>query len=127
MDSSSNLELPYILPAQAQKHVTHNEAIDQLDTLVHLAVQNQLLTEPPAEAEDGDRFIVADQASGEWAGKTDQVAVFQHGAWVFLSPTQGWVAYDVSQQAQFVYVGGMWEPLQASTNGTDLLLSLIHI
>ena len=24
MDASENLNLPYILPAQAQKHVTHN-------------------------------------------------------------------------------------------------------
>ena len=27
MDVSENLNLPYIIPAQAQKHVTHNEAI----------------------------------------------------------------------------------------------------
>ena len=27
MDTSPNLALPYIIAAQAQKHVTHNEAI----------------------------------------------------------------------------------------------------
>ncbi|HEY5829350.1 MAG TPA: DUF2793 domain-containing protein, partial [Hyphomicrobiaceae bacterium] len=27
MDSSPNLILPYIIAAQAQKHVTHNEAL----------------------------------------------------------------------------------------------------
>lgn len=26
MDETPNLKLPYILPSQAQKHVTHNEA-----------------------------------------------------------------------------------------------------
>lgn len=31
MDSSPNLQLPYIMPSQAQKHVTHNEALRTLD------------------------------------------------------------------------------------------------
>ena len=33
-DTSSNLKLPFILPSQAQKHVTHNEALQILDALV---------------------------------------------------------------------------------------------
>lgn len=34
--TSTHLNLPYIQPAQAQKHVTHNEAIELLDLIVHL-------------------------------------------------------------------------------------------
>lgn len=34
MDQTSHLKLPYIAPSQAQKHVTHNEAIGALDALV---------------------------------------------------------------------------------------------
>ena len=34
MDQSPNLELPYISPAQAQKHVTHNEALQILDVVI---------------------------------------------------------------------------------------------
>ena len=30
-DTTPNLALPFILPAQAQKHVTHNEALQRLD------------------------------------------------------------------------------------------------
>ena len=29
-DITPNLALPFILPSQAQKHVTHNEALQQL-------------------------------------------------------------------------------------------------
>ena len=32
------LALPYIQPAQAQKHVTHDEAMRVLDVIVQLAV-----------------------------------------------------------------------------------------
>lgn len=35
-DTSPTLHLPLIQPSQAQKHVTHNEAIMALDHLVHL-------------------------------------------------------------------------------------------
>ena len=35
MDQTSRLALPYLLPNQAQKHVTHNEALRRLDALVH--------------------------------------------------------------------------------------------
>lgn len=37
-DKTPNLALPFILPAQAQKHVTHNEALQRLDALVQLVV-----------------------------------------------------------------------------------------
>ena len=48
MEQSANLQLPYIMPSQAQKHVTHNEAIRSLDALVHLAVLDRDLSAPPA-------------------------------------------------------------------------------
>ena len=36
-DTTTHLLLPYILAAQAQKHVTHNEALRILDGLVQLS------------------------------------------------------------------------------------------
>jgi hypothetical protein len=36
-NTSTHLALPYIVPAQAQKHVTHNEALYILDAIVQLA------------------------------------------------------------------------------------------
>jgi hypothetical protein len=46
-DATSHLLLPYILAAQAQKHVTHNEALRILDGLVQLSVLDRDLTAPP--------------------------------------------------------------------------------
>ena len=34
-DTTTHLGLPYLLAAQAQKHVTHNEALRLLDAMVH--------------------------------------------------------------------------------------------
>jgi hypothetical protein len=45
-DATTHLLLPYILAAQAQKHVTHNEALRILDGLVQLSVLDRDLTAP---------------------------------------------------------------------------------
>ncbi|KKM25255.1 hypothetical protein LCGC14_1596850, partial [marine sediment metagenome] len=46
-DVSANLTLPFLQPSQAQKHVTHNEALQRLDLLVQLSVLDRDLTAPP--------------------------------------------------------------------------------
>jgi hypothetical protein len=38
-EATPNLTLPYIMPSQAQKHVTHHEAIRALDALVQIAAE----------------------------------------------------------------------------------------
>ena len=43
-DTTPNLQLPYILAAQSQKHVTHNEAIRALDAIVQLAALDRGLS-----------------------------------------------------------------------------------
>ena len=82
-DISSNLSMPFIQPNQAQKHVTHNEALRILDVLVQLGVVTDDQTAPPPLPQDGSRYIVADGASGDWAGEDGSVAVFDNGVWRF--------------------------------------------
>ena len=47
MDNTPNLQLPYLIAAQAQKHVTHNEALRGLDAIVQLLVLDKDLASPP--------------------------------------------------------------------------------
>ena len=69
MDKTPNLHLPYILSSQAQKHITHNDAIRALDALVHLSVLSNDLTVPPSSPLEGDRYIVHSNPSNEWMPK----------------------------------------------------------
>ncbi|MEH0071955.1 DUF2793 domain-containing protein [Pannonibacter sp. Pt2-lr] len=62
MSETARLGLPLIAAAQAQKHVTHNEALARLDTLAHLRLIEERQV-PPATAGEGDTFLVA---SGAW-------------------------------------------------------------
>ncbi len=107
-DATPNLSLPYILPDQAQKHVTHNEAILALDALVHLSVGALGVTEPPTGAGNGERFIVGEAATGAFAGHDGRVAQAQDGGWRFLMPRTGWIAHDASGGGLVVFDGTNW-------------------
>ena len=93
MSSTPHLALPLLAAAQAQKHVTHNEALAALDALVQLAVKERDRTAPPASPAEGDRYLVGADATGAFAGQDGQIALFDLGAWRFFTPRAGWRAY----------------------------------
>ncbi len=107
-DATTNLLLPYILAAQAQKHVTHNEALRLLDGLVQLSVLDRDLTAPPGSPADGDRYIVGSGGTGEWAGWDLNVALFTDGAWLRLPPRTGWRVWAENEGVLLVYDGAGW-------------------
>ena len=107
-DATTHLLLPYILAAQAQKHVTHNEALRLLDGLIQLSVIDRDLAAPPASPADGDRYIVASGATGSWAGWDLNVALWTDGAWLRLPPRAGWRAWVGDEGLLLVYDGAGW-------------------
>ena len=107
-DATTHLLLPYILAAQAQKHVTHNEALRILDGLVQLSVIDRDLAAPPASPADGDRYIVGSGATGDWAGWDLNVALWTDGAWLRLPPRTGWRAWVEDEGLLLVYDGAGW-------------------
>lgn len=107
-DISTHLGLPYLLPGQAQKHVTHNEALWRLDLVVQLAVATRTLAAPPALPAEGDRHIVGPGASGDWAGQEGRIAVFEAGAWVFVVPRPGWRAHVLAEGLTLIHDGSAW-------------------
>lgn len=103
-----NLHLPYIMPAQAQKHVTHNEAIRALDAIVQLTVASRSLTAPPSTPVEGVRHIVAVGATGAWSGAAGRIAAFQDGAWALYTPRAGWLAWVLDESLLCVFEDGEW-------------------
>ena len=108
MTDTANLALPCIEGSQAQKHVTHNDALRILDTLVQLAVLTRTLSAPPASPSDGQRWIVKATGTGAWAGHDNAVAAWQDGAWIFSAPRTGWLAYVVDEPALVAWNGSTW-------------------
>lgn len=116
MDQSPRLSLPYIMPGQAQKHVTHNEAVEALDALVQPVVASQSLATPPASPLEGEAFLVPSGALSIWAGHAGEIAAWQAGAWRFFDPAPGWQVYVADERTQYVFDAGDWTPL-ASLSG----------
>ncbi len=108
MTSTARLNLPLIDAGQAQKNITHNEAILALDQFVQAAVLSQTLAAPPATNNEGDSYIVAASASGAWAGKTGQIAAWQQGVWNFYPPAVGCLVWVVAQSRIFAWTGTVW-------------------
>lgn len=108
MDQTTHLSLPYIMSQQAQKHVTHNEALRDLDAIVQLSVLDRDLAAPPATPGDGDRYLVAAGASGGWSGHAGQVAALQDGVWRFYSAQKGWRIWIEDEARLIAWTGSAW-------------------
>lgn len=115
-DQTARLRLPYILPSQAQKHVTHNEALQRLDAIVQLTIKAAVAT-PPENAAEGDCFLLSADATGDWAGKGGKLAFRQDGAWLSITPQPGWTAWFAAEgKYRLLRDGAAWRdmPLPAA-------------
>ena len=118
-DSSARLGLPYILTGQAQKEVTHNEALNRLDAAVQLSVLDRDLTSPPASPAEGSVYLVATGATGLWSGKDGQIVACYNG-WQVLAPREGWLAWVTDEEVLLRHTGSGWTVF-ASTLGQSLM------
>src|SRR5690606_32618806 len=110
MDATPRLQLPYIAPQQAQKQVTYNEAMRALDLLVQPAVKSAALGVPPAGPAEGDSYLVAAGASGDWAGRDGELATLCDGIWRFRAGRDGWQLYVEDTAELVIRRAGAWEP-----------------
>ena len=110
-DTTAHLALPFIMAAQAQKHVTMNEALRLLDGIVQLSVLDRDLTAPPASPAEGDRYIAASGATGAWAGWDSSIAYWIDGAWMRILPSAGWMAWIEDEAQAIVWTGSAWIPV----------------
>lgn len=127
-ERSPHLDMPYLMPSQAQKHVTHNEALQQIDTVVQLSVKAFEATTPPGAPEEGMRYALGENATGAWAGQDGKLAQWSATAWQFFDPQEGWRAWGETEQMIKVYFGGAWHTppmdmlgLNASADATNRL------
>ena len=109
--ATARLSLPLMQEAQAQKHVTHNEALVALDAVVQIGVAG-VADAPPADPADAERWIVGPAPTGAWAGQAGAVAAREGfgagGWWAFHAPRVGWTAWDAGAGALLAWDGAAW-------------------
>lgn len=108
MTDTPRLALPAIEAAQAQKHVTHNEALVLLDALTQLTVESRALGAPPGSPIEGACYIPASGATGAWSGWSGQIALYSGGGWLRIVPVSGLKAWVKAERLTVTYEDGDW-------------------
>jgi hypothetical protein len=109
-DQTTNLMLPFVMPAQAQKHVPVNEAMLRLDAVTQLAVVSASVSAQPASPSDGAVYILpAGKTGADWDGMTNwSLGYYRDGAWEQITPREGWIAYARDSAQCLVFTGADW-------------------
>lgn len=108
MENTQRFNLPYIMPSQAQKHVTHNEAVRLIDGLLHIHLVDIDANTPPTAPVEGHAFGLGNAPTGNWAQQAGQIAIWQDGAWAFCTPVHGMVAWVAAQTRLMAFTNSGW-------------------
>ncbi|PHQ70694.1 MAG: hypothetical protein COB97_04210 [Paracoccus sp.] len=107
-NETQRLEMPLLQPAQAQKHVTVNEALMRLDGLVNLTLQSVTTTTPPSQVIDGQCWGVPANPSGAWVSQSGRIAIGSNGGWVFVPAGPGMRAFIADHGICAIHDGTRW-------------------
>jgi hypothetical protein len=120
MNSTARLAIPLIAPGQAQKEVSHNEALQAFDLLVAACVEEPPRNAPPASPVIGACYIVGTAPTGAWVGQSGSIAGYTMGGWRFIPPATGIVAFVRNQAICATYHDGDWD--LGTVRGSSLFL-----
>lgn len=117
MAQTDRLGLPLLAAGQAQKELTHNEALGLIDMTVQLVVESADLDTPPDAPETGRCWIVATSAGGLWSGRAGQVGCWTANGWLFAQAKRGWSAWVVDRQHSMRFDDPDWVDEPARNDG----------
>lgn len=109
--------LPLIQPGQAQKELTHNEALALIDLIAQPAVMALGTNTPPGAPEPGQCWVVGSSPTGAWSGHADALAGWTSGGWRFAAPVPGMTVWTGGEAGFARWDGSEWRTgvLVAST------------
>ncbi|MEK6636723.1 MAG: DUF2793 domain-containing protein [Pseudomonadota bacterium] len=107
-DTTDRLALALIAPGQAQKEMTHNEALARLDIMVQPVVEAVAPLTVPANPVLGECWIVGVGANGAWLGHDGALAAWTAGGWRFVAPFEGMAAWSIADAMIAIRRGTDW-------------------
>lgn len=105
---SARIGMPLLSSGQAQKDVTHNEALTLLDFVVHGSVAGGPLDVPPQDPETGCSYLCGLAPEGAWRGYPRYLANWTAGGWRFVAPFDGLQFVDRTAGGNWRFRGGEW-------------------
>jgi Protein of unknown function (DUF2793) len=107
-DTSDRFKLPLLAAGQAQKEITHNEALMLADMLLHSVVVAVAPGSVPSAPLPGQCWIVGNSPSGAWAGQSGAIAGWSAGGWRFVAPIDGMAMWSLADSLVVRRNGGVW-------------------
>ena len=123
--NTDRLALPLLAAAQAQKEVTHNEALALLDALIQPVVVAVAPSAVPVAPTPGQGWIVGALPTGAWAGQALALAVWTTGGWRFVPPFEGMTIWSLTEATTWRYLSTGWT--NGVLTGTSLVLNGVQL
>ncbi len=101
-------KFPLLSAGQAQKEITHNEALVLIDALVAPVVQSVAPANIPTNPTLGEAWIVGPAPSGAWQGHPHALAIYTEGGWRFVDSYDGFAVWSVANAMIARFSAGSW-------------------
>ncbi|UVO52979.1 DUF2793 domain-containing protein [Sphingomonas sp. SUN039] len=122
---TDRLALPLLATAQAQKEMTHNEALALLDAIVQPVVAAVSPASVPTAPVPGQGWIVGLSPTGAWSGHAGALAVWTSGGWRFVAPFEGMVVWSAADAMPFRRTAAGW--IGGALTGRTLTLDGLQV
>jgi len=111
-DTTKRLGLGLMDYNEAQPNITFNNLVNNLDVLISPILSNYPASASPdvEAATNGNIYIVPSSPEGDWVSHTNDLAVMQNNAWIFITPIRGMeVIYSATDSfVRIIYDGTSW-------------------
>ena len=119
-ETSVRLGLPLLQSGQAQKEMSHNEALTLLDLAVQPVVESVGMNAPPTAPVAGICWVIGTAPSGAWTGQAQALAGWSEAGWRFIAARDGMAAWSLVDGAIARFSDGAWTVGRVS--GTEVVL-----
>lgn len=118
---TARFDLPLLFAGQAQKENFVNEMAARVDSLLHLAIEGEQAASP-ASPVDGQAWLVASGATGDWTGQTGKIAARQAGNWLYAAPRDGMKLLNRATGQEIRFSGGWKVAMRPSVPSTGAVI-----
>lgn len=118
-EASVRLGLPLMAAGQAQKEVTHNEALMLIDSLIAPVSEAPPQNEPPVSPNAGQCWLVGGAPTGEWTGQAHRLAAWSQSGWRFADLPVGAHVRLATNGQSWVRIPAGWQSPPTVTLGNS--------
>lgn len=103
-------------------YVTYNNLVSFVRACLYGVVDRDL-TAPPGSPANDQMYIAAAVATGDWAGRENDLLWTQDGGttWRYIVPSEGWKIWVVDENVFIYFNGSTWDTVDGSIDHNELI------